>query len=66
MACHYPASPPSVGDYLTVADTSPPPPPGAANYTVTAVTYGAQRRYGRKLINGIMRGRDPALLPECP
>jgi len=66
MACHYPASPPLVGDYLTVADTSPPPGPGNANYIVTAVTNGAQRRYGRKLINGVMSGRDPALLPGCP
>jgi hypothetical protein len=66
MQCRYPASPPSVGDYLTVADTSPQPPPGAANYTVTAVTYGTQRRYGRKLIAGVMSGRDPVLLPECP
>jgi hypothetical protein len=66
MECHYPPTPPAVGDYLTVADTSPQPPPGAANYTVTAVTSGTQRRYGRKLINGVMSGRDPALLPGCP
>jgi len=66
MQCHYPATPPAVGDYLTVADTSPAPPPGAANYTVTAVTYGTQRRYGRKLIGDLMSGRDPALLPGCP
>jgi len=49
LQCHYPSTPPAVGDYMTVADTSPKPPPGAANYTVTAVSYGAQRRYGRKL-----------------
>ena len=66
MARHYPADPPAAGDYLTVADTSPAPTPGAANYTVTAVTNGTQRRYGRKLINGVMSGRDPAMLPGCP
>src|SRR5437867_8573977 len=66
MQCHYPATPPSVGDYLTVADTSPLPAAGQANYIVTAVTDGTQRRYGRKLINGVMSGRDPALLPGCP
>jgi hypothetical protein len=66
MQCHYPATTPAAGDFLTVADTSPAPTPGAANYTVTAVTYGSQRRYGRKLINGVMSGRDPALLPGCP
>jgi len=66
MQCHYPVSPPAVGDYLTVADTSPQPTAGTANYTVTAVTYGTQRRYGRKLINGVMSGRNPVLLPVCP
>jgi hypothetical protein len=66
MQCHYPATLPAVGDYLTVADTSPQPSPGAANYTVTAVTNGKQRRYGRKLIAGVMSGRDPAMLPGCP
>ena len=66
MVCNYPATPPAADDYMTVADTSPAPPPGSANYTVTAVTYGAQRRYGRKLINSVMSGRDPALLPACP
>ena len=64
--CHRPETQPSVGDYLTLADTSPTPTPGAANYIVTAVTNGTQRRYGRKLINGVMSGRDPALLPGCP
>ena len=66
MACHYPAWPPAPGDYLTVADMSPNPAAGTANYTVTAVTYGGQWRYGRKVINGVMSGRDPALLPGCP
>ena len=57
---------PRRGDYLTVVDTSPQPTPGVANYIVTAVTNGTQRRYGRKLTNGVMSGRDPALLPACP
>jgi len=66
MRCDYPATPPIIGDYLTVSDTSPQPAVGQANYIVTAVTNGTQRRYGRKLINGMMSGRDPALLPGCP
>jgi hypothetical protein len=66
MQCHYPATPPSAGDYLTVLDTSPLPVPGNINYTVTAVAYGVEKRYGRRRIGGIMSGRDPALLPGCP
>ena len=66
MQCSYPSTPPAVGDYLTAADTSPCPTPGRANYIVTAVTSGSQRRYGRKLIAGVLSGRDPALLPSCP
>jgi hypothetical protein len=54
------------GRLLHSGDTSPQRAPGAANYVVTAVTYGTQRRYGRKLIAGVMSGRDPALLPGCP
>ena len=66
MACNYPATPPPAGTRLTVADTSPTPAPGQANYVVTAVTYGAERRYGRQKLGSTMTGRDPALLPECP
>ena len=66
MACRYPPTPPAVGDYLTIADSSPTPAAGSANYTVTAVTYGTQRRYGRKRVGGVLSGRDPALLPACP
>jgi len=65
MACNYPASPPAVGDFLTVADTSPSPPLGTAYYIVTAVTHGADRRYGRQLTGPTMTGRNPALLPLC-
>lgn len=66
IACHYPATPPSAGQYITVADTSPLPQPGQANYVVTAVSYGAERRYGRQKLGPSMTGRDPALLPNCP
>jgi hypothetical protein len=65
MQCAYPSSPPSVGDYFTVADTSPDPAPGHGYYYVTAVTHEGQTRYGRKRINGVTSGRDPAVLPEC-
>lgn len=66
VQCAYPKTPATAGDYLTVPDTSPLPSPGEANYSVTAVTYGTDRRYGRKRIGGVMSGRDPALLPACP
>jgi hypothetical protein len=65
LQCGYPASEPSVGDYLTVADTLPAPAPGHGYYYVTAVNYLGERRYGRKRINGVMSGRDPAGLPGC-
>src|SRR5262249_3067668 len=66
MQCNYPATPPHAGDYLTVPDTSPVPEPGDANYSMTAVSYWTDRRYGRKRIGGVMSGRDPARLPGCP
>jgi hypothetical protein len=65
MSCGYPASLPRVGDFLTVADTSPIPPLGQANYIVTAVTHGPERRYGRQLTGPTMTGRNPELLPVC-
>ena len=58
---------PIVGRWdLTVTDSSPQPGAGQANYIVTAVSDGTQRRYGRRRIGGVMSGRDPALLPGCP
>jgi hypothetical protein len=66
MACNYPASPPAVGTYLTVADTSPTPSAGRGKYLVTSVKHSTQRRYGRQLIAGVLSGRDPVLLPPCP
>ncbi len=56
---------PKVGDYLTVADPLPALVPGSGRYYVTAVTYQGQRRYGRKAMNGVLSGREPAVLPEC-
>lgn len=66
VQCDYPDAPPTAGTYLTVADTSPIPAPGQANYIVTAGSEGTQRRYGRQLIGGVLSGRNPALLPVCP
>lgn len=60
-----PAAPPSVGDYLAVADPLPTPAPGHGRYYVTAVSYQGQRRYGRKSSGGVLSGRDPAVLPAC-
>ena len=65
LQCGYPASPPNVGDYLTVTDTLPTPTPGQGYYYVTAVNYQGQRRYGRKSSGGVLTGRDPAVLPGC-
>jgi hypothetical protein len=65
LQCGYPSTPPSVGDYLTVADTLPDPAPGTGRYYVTGVTHQGQRRYGRKATNGVLSGRDPAVLPGC-
>jgi hypothetical protein len=65
LQCGYPSTPPSVGDYLTVADPLPDPAPGTGRYYVTAVTHLGQRRYGRKATNGVLSGRDPAVLPGC-
>jgi hypothetical protein len=65
LQCGYPATPPKVGDYLTVADTLPTPSAGKGYYYVTATTYQGQRRDGRQVVNGKLVGRDPAVLPAC-
>ena len=65
LQCGYPATAPSVGDYLTVDDTLPTPAPSHGYYYVTAVNYQGDIRYGRKLSGGVLTGRDPAVLPAC-
>ena len=65
LQCGYPASVPTVGDYITVNDPLPDPAPGAGRYYVTSVNYQGQIRYGRKNVNGVLSGRDPAVLPPC-
>ena len=65
LQCGYPATAPSVGDYLTVADPLPDPPVNAGRYYFTAVNYMGQTRYGRKSNGGVLSGRDPAQLPAC-
>lgn len=65
LQCEYPASPPEMGDYLTVTDPLPDPPVNHGRYYVTAVNYMGQVRYGRKSSGGVLTGRDPALLPAC-
>ena len=65
LQCGYPAQSPAVGDYLTVADQLPQPGPGHGYYYVTSVTHMGQRRYGRQHLNGVLSGRDPAMLPAC-
>ena len=65
LQCGYPATVPTVGDYLTVGDTLPTPTPNLGYYFVTAAVYQGETRYGRKAIDGVLTGRDPALLPSC-
>jgi hypothetical protein len=65
LQCGYPATPPHVGDYETVADTLPTPAPDSGYYYLTATTYQGQTRDGRKTSGGKLSGRDPALLPAC-
>ena len=65
LQCGYPATPPSVGDYFSVEDTLPPPATGTGRYYVTAVTHQGQRKYGRQASDGVLTGRNPAVLPEC-
>ena len=65
LQCGYPATPPSVGDYLTVTDTLPNPSSRQGYWYVTAVNYQGQVRYGRRSSGGVLTGRDPGLLPGC-
>ena len=65
LQCSYPASMPTVGDYLTVVDPLPDPAPGTGRYYFTSVNYQGQIRYGRKAAGGVLSGRDPAVLPAC-
>ena len=66
LQCAYPATVPSTGDYLTVADTVPNPAPGSALYYLTAATFQGERRAGRKADeDGQLKGRDPSELPQC-
>ena len=65
LQCGYPATPPHVGDYLTVNDPLPAPEPGTGHYYITSATYQGQTRYGRKATNGHLSGRDPAVLSAC-
>lgn len=65
LQCGYPATAPSVGDYLTVEDTLPTLAPGQGYYYVTAVNYQGQRRYGRQSNDVVLTGRDPGVLPMC-
>ncbi len=65
LECGYPATTPASGDFMTVDDSLPNPPPGQGRYYVTAVSYQGERRYGRKAMGGVLSGRDPAVLPVC-
>ncbi len=65
LRCAYPAQPPQPGDWLTIPDP-PRPAPGHATYVLTAVTYGGERRAGRKTgASGRLVGRDASVLPQC-
>ena len=65
LQCAYPVAAPSVGDYLTVADTTPTPTLGQGLYFVTAATFQGETRFGRRSIGGVLSGRNPTELPLC-
>ena len=65
LACGYPPLQPVVGDYITVADTTPTPGPGQGYWFVTAVSHAGELRYGRKASDGVLSGRNPGVLPVC-
>ena len=66
LQCSYPASMPTVGDYLTINDPLPDPAPGTGRYYLTVANYQGERRFGRRAVSGQLSGRDPAALPACP
>ena len=65
LQCGFPATPPNVGDYLTVADTLPTPGVGQGYWYLTAVNYQGEARIGRKAGGGVLSGRDSSVLPGC-
>jgi hypothetical protein len=65
LQCGYPASPPTLGDYLTIGDNLPALEPGQGRYYVTAAHHQGQTRYGRKSSGGVLTGRDPTVLSGC-
>ena len=65
LQCGYPSTAPTVGDYLTVEDPLPTSPAGEGRWYLTAVTHLGETRYGRSSSSGVLRGRDPGLLPLC-
>jgi len=54
------------GYRVRVLDTVPSPVAGHADYFLTAVTHGTERRAGRKSVPGGLAARDASLLPGCP
>ena len=65
LQCGFPATSPSVGDYIEVPDSLPELEVGQGRYYVTAVSHQGQRRYGRKRLEGVLAGRDSLQLPDC-
>ena len=64
LACDVAASA-GPGDVVTIADPLPNPPVGQGRYYVAAVTSGADRRAGRRTLNGGLVGRTTTGLPAC-
>jgi len=67
LECSVPAGrPPIPGEHLTVPDPLPAPALGDARYYLAAVNHQGQRRAGRTSVNGVLQGRNAAVLQECP
>src|SRR5262245_29724107 len=54
------------GSIVTVADPLPNPAVGQGRYYVAAVRHGADRRAGRRTLDGSLVGRDTSGLASCP
>ncbi|MCZ6670142.1 MAG: hypothetical protein O6947_03865, partial [Acidobacteria bacterium] len=55
LQCGFPVGAPNPGDFLTVADTTPPLAPGQGWWFVTAVNHAGQTRYGRQNVGGVIQ-----------
>ncbi len=53
------------GDLVNITDPLGDPASGEGRYYLAAVVSGAERRVGRRMLGGMLVGRDPSGLPIC-